>query len=180
MSMADMEALVTAHDEVVATIEAIPDKVLDRQPGDGEWSPRYIISHMAHTNEFYLSIIEQARSAGFARVRLDPEPAVQRMRGIDDEIAQRATVPDVLDGFERACRRLLTELETLTPEEVDRPFILDSGQVYDEPGATTLRERVMERAAEHLREHRAQLAATLARLPSEPDGRQGAEVESER
>ncbi len=177
--MAVAEGLMSAYDEVVAAIERIPDEALDWQPGGGEWSPRYIISHMAHANEFYLSIIEQVRAAGFGTVRLNPDPAVQRMRAVDAEIARYTTVPDVLDAFERAYRRLLAVLESLTPEELDRPFVLDTGQAYDQTGTTTLRERVMGRAAEHLREHWAQLAATLGRQ-SELEGQRRSGVISER
>ncbi len=154
----DLEA---AHDAVVADIAAIPDAALDWRPGGEEWSLRQIVGHLAHANDFYVMIVEEARAQGFGEVTLHPGlPGWRRMQDTDAAVAACADVPAVLDCFERTYGRLLALLRGLTPEELDRPFVLRSPQPTV---TTTLRERVVRTAAEHLREHQSHLAETLAR-----------------
>ena len=158
---AELEA---AHDAVVADIAAIPDAALDWWPGGDEWPIRQLVGHLAHANDFYAMIIEEARAAGFSEAELHPGlPGWRRMQDTDAAVAACADVPAVLDCFERTYGRLLALLRGLTPEELDRPFVLRSPQPTV---TTTLRERVVRTAAEHLREHQAHLAETLARWRS--------------
>lgn len=164
-----MAATVTAEvraasDAVAAAVGTIPDAALDWQPGGGDWSPRQIISHLAQSTDFYLGIIEGARATTFGAVQLDFERLLPRAQSTDAEVARCATVPDARDRFERAYRRLLDVLDGLTPEELDRPFVFLDQQPGEPPAmTTTLRQRVLPRAASHLREHQAQLADTVAR-----------------
>ncbi len=155
---AELEA---AHDAVVADIAALPDAALDWQPGGDECPIRQIVGHLAHANDFYVMIVEEARAQGFGEAELHPGlPGWQAMQETDAAVAGCADVPAVLDCFERTYGRLLALLRGLTPEELDRPFVLCSPQPTV---TTTLRERVARTAAEHLREHRTHLAETLAR-----------------
>ena len=159
--MADLEA---AHDAVVADIAAIPDAALDWQPGGDEWPIRQILGHLAHANDFYVMIVEEARARGFGEAELHPGlPGWRRMQETDAAVTECADVPAVLDCFERTYGRLLALLHELTPEELDRPFVLHSPQPTV---TTTLRERVVRTATEHLREHQIHLAETLARWRS--------------
>ena len=156
-----MEELTTAHDAVIRAISAVPEEALDWQPGGEEWPIRQILGHLAHANDFYAMIVDAARAADFGEAELHPGlPGWRRMQDTDAAVAACADVPALLDCFERTYGRLLALLRGLTPEELDRPFVLRSPQ----PTVTTmLRERVVRTAAEHLREHQAHLAETLAR-----------------
>ena len=155
---ADLEA---AHDAVVADIAAIPDAALDWRPGGDEWPIRQILGHLAHANDFYAMIIDAARAADFGEAELHPGlPGWRRMQDTDAAVVACADVPAVLDCFERTYGDLLAHLHGLTPEELDRPFVLRSPQPTV---TTTLRERVVRTAAEHLREHQVHLTETLAR-----------------
>ena len=155
---ADLEA---AHDAVVTDIAAIPDAVLDWRPGGEEWPVRQIVGHLAHANDFYVMIVDAARAAQFGEVTLHSGlPGWGQMQDTDAAVAECADVPAVLDCFEHTYGRLLALLRGLTPEELDRSFVLRSPQPTV---TTTLHERVVRTAAEHLREHQVHLAETLAR-----------------
>jgi len=156
--------LVAAHAEVVAVIQAIPDVTLDWQPGGEDWSLKQIIGHLAHANDFYIMIVDQARASNFGIVRLHRELAGwQRMADTDAQVAQCASVLAAQDCFERTYQRMLAVLQNSTPEELDQPLVFYSWRQDAEPENTTLRQRVIQRAAEHIREHQAQLTDTLAR-----------------
>ncbi len=155
---AELEA---AHDAVVADIAALPDAALDWQPGGEEWPIRQIVGHLAHANDFYVMIVDAARAAQFGEAEIHPGlPGWRRMQDTDAAAAACADVPAVLDCFERTYGDLLALLRGLTPEELDRPFVLRSPQPTV---TTTLRERVVRTAAEHPREHQVHLAETLTR-----------------
>ena len=153
--------LEAAHDAVVADIAAIPDAALDWRPGGEEWPIRQIVGHLAHANDFYAMIVEEARAQDLGEVTLHPGlPGWQAMQATDAAVAACADVRALLDCFERSFGRLLALLRGITPQELDRPFVLRSPQPTV---TTTLRERVIRTAAEHLREHQTHLAETLAR-----------------
>lgn len=156
--------LTAAHDEVVTLIRTMPDVALDWQPGGTDWSVRQIVSHLAHANDFYVMIVDEVHVSKFGTARLHRElPGVQRMAATDAEVAGCTTVLATLDCFERAYQRMWTVLNALTPEELDRPFVLYSWQPDAGPETTSLRQRVIRRATEHLQEHQAQLKDTLTR-----------------
>jgi len=92
--------VVVAHDAVVSLIQAIPDAALDWQP-DNDWSLRQIIGHLAHANDFYVMIADEARTTHFGTIQLHPELAGwQQMVATDATIAQCTTTQAVLDCFE--------------------------------------------------------------------------------
>ena len=153
-----------AHAELAVTIAAIPDVALDWQPGGDEWSLKQVIGHLAHANAFYITIVEQARAAGFGTVRLRRGSAGwRRMLATDSAVAACTTTAGALDCFEQAYQQALALLRTLSPDELDRSFVFRSWQPGAEPVTTTLRQRVIQAMADHLREHQAQLAAVSAR-----------------
>jgi uncharacterized damage-inducible protein DinB len=157
--------LIAAHDQIVAVIRMIPDAALDWRPGGENWTLKDIISHLAHANDFYVMIVDEARATNYARVRLHPELAgFRQMTATDAAVVQCATVLAALACFERAFQRMLTVLQGCAPEELDRPFSLSlSWQPDIEPVTTTLAQRVLTTAVDHLREHQTQLSDTLAR-----------------
>jgi hypothetical protein len=74
--------------------------------------------------------------------------------------------PDVaalIDGLNATYDRALAVFAAIPADELDRPFALASWRPDVAPATTTLRRRVLQTAAEHLREHHAQLTETLAR-----------------
>lgn len=83
--------LATAHDEVASSIQSIPQAALDWQAQDGSsaWTLRQTASHLAHSNDFYITIVEEAAATGFGHVNMRPELAgLQRMAGTDAAVAR--------------------------------------------------------------------------------------------
>ena len=168
-------ALLVAHDAIVDSIRTIPDAALDWRPDDADWPLKYIISHLAHANDFYVMIVDEAGAADFRSITLRPELAgFQAMAETDTAVAHCTTVAAALACFERTYQRLLARLDGLSLEELDRPFtIAYTWQPEAPPETTTLRQRVVEMAARHLREHQVQIEETLARWQSVPDPQPG-------
>lgn len=161
---AQVDDLVAAIGSVSAAIGAVPAAAFEWRPGEAEFSPKQIVAHLASANDFYLMIIDEALASGFGAVRLSQgPPGVSRVLATHADMNKRTTVAEALDGFRYASRRLLDALERLTPEQLDRPFVLDDALQPDGGReTTTLRRRIVGRCAEHLREHHAQLDETLA------------------
>ena len=152
-----------AHDEVVAFIATIPEEALDWQPGGEEWSLRQIIEHISGVGAFYGYIVEAARASNFGLVTFNREEVGRRLAGHQAAFAQCRTVPQVLAYFERAYRQGLDVLEAIAPDELHRPFQLQTMRPGGEPATVTLRRRVVESMGGHLREHAGQLRETLER-----------------
>src|SRR5262249_19770815 len=112
----------------------------------------------------FVMIVEEARAQDFGSVRLYQELAGwQRMLNTDGAVAACSTVSAALARLEQAYQQALPVLQGITPEELDHPFVLYSWRPDAAPVGTTLRQRVLRTATEHLHEHRAQLAESLAR-----------------
>ncbi len=153
-----------AQQRVAALIGSIPDAALDWQPDEDSWSLKRIVAHIAHACDFYLLIVEQARAADFGTVTLDPGmPGWRRVEATDAAVLECRDVPAVLDQLAATRDRALAIFEAITPGELDRPFTLASWRPDAAPQTTTLRHRVLEMATDHLDEHHAHLAETLAR-----------------
>ena len=158
---AALEDLEIAHDEVTQLIQVIPDIALDWQPSNGEWSIKQIIGHLAHANEFYIMIVEEARASRFEIVKLDPElQGWKLMAASDATVAQCKTTAAAFNCFNHTYQAMREVLGGLADAELDQPFVFY--QPDREPYTTTLRQRVLEMAASHLREHRLQLSRTFA------------------
>jgi hypothetical protein len=162
MAEAATGQITAAHDAVVALIRTIPDAALGWQPDGDAWSLKRIIAHIAHAYDFYLTIVEEARATDFGTVTLRPGlPGWQRVVATDTTVLQCATVAKVLDQLDAVYQRSLDIFAHLTPDELDRTFVMASWRADREAETTTLRRRVLETAPSHLREHEAQLAETL-------------------
>jgi hypothetical protein len=150
-----------AHDEVVIRIRTIPDAALDWKPDNEAWSLRQILGHLAHANDFYMMIIDEARATQFGDVRLHPGLAGwHAMSATDAAVAECTTVQAMLDCFQRTFWHMLDIVQDLQPAELDREFRFSRPNA--EPWTTTLRQRVLAMAAEHIREHQSHLSETLA------------------
>ena len=153
--------LAKAHDEVSVIIQQVPDRALDWQSSTDEWSLKQTIGHLAHANDFYIMIVTAARATVFGTAKLHPELAGwKHMATTDAAVAQCTTTLGVYDCFEHTYQLMLTVLRGITHEELDRPFVFC--QPDREPYTTTLRQRVVLMATNHLREHKTQLSNTLA------------------
>ena len=153
-------AIVDAHDSVVPLISTIPDAALGWQPSSDSWSLKQIISHLAHANDFYVMIVDEARATRFGTLQLHPNlVGWQQMLATDAAVAACTTTVAVLDCFERTYQGMLDVLADIQPQELDQPFIF--WQPDNQPYTTTLRQRVIQMAAEHMREHQVHLSDTL-------------------
>jgi hypothetical protein len=158
----DRTALEAAHAAMLAGIRTIPDAALPWRPAGGEFSLQEIIAHLAEANEFYLTIVEAARSARFGMVELQPQSAAwNRILATVSTVRECQTVSAALAHFERTYERVLGSLSSLSPEEMDRGFVFRTWQPDAKAIPTTLRRRVVREMANHLREHEQQLVDTL-------------------
>jgi uncharacterized damage-inducible protein DinB len=152
-----------AHGEIVALARTIQDAALDWQPDAESWSLKRTLAHVAHAYDFYLLIVEQARSTDCGTATLRPEmPGWQRVEATGAAAMEYENVPALLAVLDATYERALAVFAAITPAELDRPFALASWRPDRAPETTTLRRRVIETATEHLDEHRKHLAATLA------------------
>jgi uncharacterized damage-inducible protein DinB len=164
MAAAEVTAVAEAHAAVVALIKTIPDAALDWRPSVDEWSLKQTIAHVAHAYAFYLTIIEETRASEFGDVYLISGSAGwRRIEATDSAVMQCATVAAVLDQLALTYQSAMAIFESLTPEELDRPFLLHAWRPDAETEHCTFRLRVLQTAAQHLREHQAQVADFLAR-----------------
>ncbi len=156
-----LQELIDAHDAVVPLLQNIPDDAMDWTLSESEWSLRRVIGHLAHANDFYVMIVEEARRSNFSSVDLNQElQGKQRMQQTDDEIRAATTVAALFESFERAFARLLRVLQTIAEHELDAVFEMTERA---RTKMTTLRERVFAAAVQHFAEHTPQLTQTLAR-----------------
>ena len=158
---AHVDDLRAAIESVSGAIGAVPASAFDWRPGEAEFSPKQIVAHLASANDFYVMIVDEARTTQFGDVRLHPGLAGWRsMQATDAAIAQCMTTLAALDCFERTYQRMLEVLDEIRPEELDRPFVFWRPDTA--PSTTTLRQRVIGMAAEHMREHLPHLSRSLA------------------
>jgi hypothetical protein len=161
--MEHLIGLAQAHDAVISVIQRVPDLALDWCPREDEFTPKRIIAHLAHSNDFYVMIVEEARSIGFSVIRFHQGlPGWQRFMKTDTEAMQCISAQSLLDCFERAYQNMLQMLHGLSDVELDRNFIVDEARSDRPPVETTLRKRVIDTCAEHMNEHREQLINILA------------------
>lgn len=155
--------LTAAHDETAAILSTIPDGALDWQPDETSWSLKRILGHLTHAYEFYLLIVEEARKSRFGTVKLHPDlPGWKRVEQTDAAVLACPTTAEACALFNATHARAIAILGEISLQELDRPFVLDSWRPDVAPVTTTLRTRVLEAAADHLREHHDHLRETLA------------------
>lgn len=160
-TLADLAA---AQHDFMALITTIPDAALDWTPDETSWSLKQTLGHIAHAYDFFVLIVEEARTSQFGVVKLHPElPGWRRLQDTNAAVLACATTAEVCAQLNAVYQRAFAILSAISPEELDRSFTLDESSPDVAPVATTLRKRVLEIVADHLREHHTQLTKTLAR-----------------
>lgn len=163
MVMEQLADLCAAHDKVLQAIDLVPDIALSWQPADEAFSLKQIIVHLATANDFYIMLVEDVRRAEFGDVKFRQDSVGwQRMGATDAEAIQYTAVTALYACFERTYQQLLAVLQGITSKELDRPFAFYGWQVDEPPSITTLRQRVIHMATNHMGEHQTQLLDTLA------------------
>jgi|SRR5579872_6465146 len=164
-SLADLAA---AQNDIMTLITTSPDAALDWKPDETSWSLKQTLAHVAHAYDFYLMIVEEARKSAFGVVKLHPDlPGWRRLQDTDAAVLACATTAEVCGQLNVVYQRAVAILSAISPEELDRSFTLESWRPDVAPETTTLRKRVLEMVADHLREHYGQLAETLAQWRDE-------------
>jgi len=165
MTVNFMSELDAASRAVASFIQTIPDAALDQQVDTDAWSVKQIIAHLAHSHNFYMIIVTLARENHFVEVLLSPSlSGLQQVRATNQQVRACTTSAAAANVFQDTFAQLRTMLISLTPQDLDRPF-----QMYElettTAEITTLRQRVIQTATEHMYEHLAQIQRALGANP---------------
>jgi hypothetical protein len=157
--------LEAASQAVALFIQTIPDIALDQQVDADAWSVKQIIAHLAHSHIFYMMIVTLARESHFVEVILSPSlTGFQQVRATNGQVRACTNSAAAAKIFQETFAQLRAMLISLTPEDLDRPF-----QMYELEGTpayiTTLQQRVIQTATEHMYEHLAQIQSALGANP---------------
>jgi hypothetical protein len=135
---------------VAAALAGVTDEQLDFRPGDGDWTPREVVHHLADS--------EMTSAIRLRRLLTEDEPTIV---GYDEaEFARRLfygerPIAAALDAF-RAARETTAEiLERLTAEQWDRSGTHTEGGAY---GVDTW----LEIYAAHAHDHADQIRRALS------------------
>jgi uncharacterized damage-inducible protein DinB len=161
MTINFVSELDAASQAVASFIQTIPDTALDQQVDSDAWSVKQIIAHLAHSHNFYMMIVSLARENHFVEVLLSPSlSGWQQVRGTNKRVRACTTSAAAANIFQDTFAQLRAMLISLTPQDLDRPF-----QMYELETSTahitTLRQRVIQTATEHMYEHLAQIQSSL-------------------
>ena len=161
MTINFVSELDAASQAVASFIQTIPDTALDQQGDTDAWSVKQIIAHLAHSHTFYMIIVTLARENHFVEVILSPSlSSLQQVRATNEQVCACTTSAAAAHIFQDTFAQLRMMLISLMPQDLDQPF-----QMYEFSTAaqiTTLRQRVIQTATEHMYEHLAQLQSSLA------------------
>lgn len=150
-----------AFDEALAMVRSCPAAALDWAPGEGEWSVKGVARHLSGVGGFYGYILDRVRASDFGLVTLDRAEIGRRM-GPREAAFDEATTPDEVAGrFAAGHEEALAVIATIAPEEIDRPFRMQSFRPGADPDTTTLRARLVDGMGVHLRDHLGQLRGIL-------------------
>jgi hypothetical protein len=164
MTINFVSELDAASQAVASFIQTIPDTALDQQEDTDAWSVKQIIAHLALSHNFYMIIVTLARENHFGDVILSPSLSSQQVRATNQQVLACTTGAAAAHIFQDTFAQLRAMLISLTPQDLDRPF-----QMYElettTAQITTLRQRVIQTATEHMYEHLAQIQSSLAANP---------------
>ena len=152
----------TASRAVASFIQTIPDTALDQQVDTDAWSVKQVIAHLALSHNVYSIIVTLARENHFVEVLLSPSlSGWQQVRATNKQVLACRTSAAAANIFQATFAQLRAMLISLEPEDLDQPF-----QMYElettTAQITTLRQRVIQTATEHMYEHLAQIQSSLA------------------
>ena len=161
MTINFLSELDAASQAVASFIQTIPNTALDQQVDTDAWSVKQVIAHLALSHNWYMIIVTLARENHFVEVMLSPSlSGLQQVRATNEQVLACTTSAEAATIFQDTFAQLRAMLISLTPQDLDRPF-----QMYElETTAaqiTTLRQRVIQTATDHLDEHLAQLQSSL-------------------
>ena len=162
MTINFISKLDAASQAVTSFIQTIPDTALDQQVDTDAWSVKQVIAHLALSHNWYMIIVTLARENHFVDVMLSPSlSGLQQVRATNEQVLACATSAEAANIFQDTFAQLRAMLISLTPQDLDRPF-----QMYElettTAQITTLRQRVIQTATEHMDEHLAQIQSSLA------------------
>jgi len=153
--------LEAAGQALASFIQTIPDTALDQQVDTDAWSVKQIIAHLAHSHNFYMIIVTLARENHFVDVKLSLSlSSWQQVRATNQQVLACTTSAAAANIFQDTFAQLRAMLVSLTSQDLDRPF-----QMYElettTAQITTLRQRVIQTATEHMYQHLAQIQSSL-------------------
>jgi len=162
MTINFISKLDAASQAVTSFIQTIPDTALDQQVDTDAWSVKQVIAHLALSHNWYMIIVTLARENHFVDVMLSPSlSGLQQVRATNEQVLACATSAEAANIFQDTFAQLRAMLISLTPQDLDRPF-----QMYElettTAQITTLRQRVIQTATEHMDEHLTQIQSSLA------------------
>jgi len=161
MTINFVSELDAASQAVASFIQTIPDTALDQQVETDAWSVKQIIAHLAHSHNFYMIIVTLARENHFVEVHLSPSlSGWQQVRVTNEQVRACTTSAAAANIFQGTFAQLRAMLISLTPQYLDRPFPMVELETTTAQ-ITTLRQRVIQTATEHMYEHLAQLQSSL-------------------
>ena len=164
MDSASRKALTQSFSDIATEIDQLPPDAFDWKSSDDEWSCREIVAHVSHANDFYVMICEEAVQSEFGLVELTRQlPGYALMVQTNGAVLSVSSIDEANSLFEERFQRLITVLDELSVEKLARPFTLSLDWSNEPAHSTTLRRRVIDVAREHMIEHRAQLADTVAK-----------------
>ena len=151
-----------ASQAVALFIQTIPDTALDQQVDSDAWPVKQVIAHLALSHNVYMIIATLARENHFGDVVLSPSlSGYQQVRATYEQVLACTTSAAAANIFQDTFAQLRAMLISLTPQDLDRPFQIYEGQKTTAQ-ITTLRQRVIQTATEHMYEHLAQIESSLA------------------
>jgi len=156
MSINFVSELDAARQAVASFIQTIPDTALDQHGDTDAWSVKQIIAHLAHSHTFFMIIVTLARENHFGDVILSPS-----LSRTNEHVLACTTSAAAATLFQDTFAQLRAMLISLTPQDLDRPFQIYEGQTTTAQ-ITTLRQRVIQTATEHMDERLAQIQSSLA------------------
>ena len=161
MTINFVSKLEAASQAVASFIQTIPDTALDQQVNTDAWSVKQVIAHLALSHNVYMIIATLARESHFVDVILVPSlSGWQQVRATNEQVLASTTSAAAANIFQDTFAQLRAMLISVTPQDLDRPF-----QMYElettTAQITTLRQRVIQTATEHMYEHLAQIQSSL-------------------
>ena len=130
-----------ARADLLALVEPLPDKLLDRQPEAESWTIRLILRHIGNAEEWYVS-------------RLVPPDTLPPEWEHDEELP-------ILQFLAMERRTAVDRLRRLTAEE--RAAVVYPSHWTQHPDEPWTARKALRRAVEHEREHTGQIGKLLGR-----------------
>jgi len=131
----------------MAAITGLDETAFRQRTNAGDWTPAEVLTHLLAVERVRLEQVRTVLAQDNAFVRwIDDEELDQQTRAA----AQRMPVPQIVHGLLAQRRDVLLLLESLTPEQLSRPY------QHERRGQLSA-QWLFQRMAEHEREHAGQI-----------------------